>query len=166
MSNYSESKKKLDKIRNEFGCKGEIVFRQALQYMIDYGKSTLLDSSWYQVTMDDIDAAHDIADKKGRILFVSRDFEKAIVDCAVALCDVDTYDLLIYIQKEVWLSHEGGLDYQRAIELLENCMSIITESHNDTAFMREDFEEAGFDDDELKVLGYDWVLNAEEENDC
>jgi hypothetical protein len=43
MNNYAESKKTLNKIRSEYDCKGELLFRQAIQYVVDYGASNLQD---------------------------------------------------------------------------------------------------------------------------
>ena len=127
---YVESKKKIDAIRQEYGCKGEIIFRTALQNVIDYGKCTLLDLGWYGPTMDEIDDRHDHAEANGKWLFMTREFEKAIVDCSVALCEVDTYHLLMYIQKEIWLGGEiGEPDYKRAMEIIRNCMSYIADCY-------------------------------------
>lgn len=62
MSNYAESKKALDKIRDKYGCKGDIIFRTAIQLLVDAGKCTILDPAWYQCEMDNIDARHDKAE--------------------------------------------------------------------------------------------------------
>lgn len=136
---YTESKKKIDKIRQEYGCKGEVIFRTALQNVIDYGKCTLLDPGWYGPTMDEIDIRHDHADANGKWLWMTRDFEKAIVDCSVALCEVETYHLLMYIQKEIWLGGEiGEPDYARTIEIIRNCMCYMADCYG--AYHRDNEE--------------------------
>lgn len=136
---YAESKKKIDKIRQEYGCKGEIIFRTALQNVIDYGKCTLLDQGWYDPTINEIEWRHDKAEAEGKTLWLTREFEKAIIDCSVALCDVETYDLLMYIQKEIWLGGEvGEPDYQRAMEIIRNCMSYMADCYG--AYSRDNEE--------------------------
>jgi hypothetical protein len=61
MSNYAESKKKLDSIRDKYGCKGEIIFRTAIQYIVEYGQQNFLDEVWYEELINDIDDRHDTA---------------------------------------------------------------------------------------------------------
>ena len=162
MSNYAESKKQLDKIRQEYGCKGEIIFRTAIQYVVDEGKRDLLDKDWYNFLMNDIDERHDTAEQEGKHLFVARDFEKAIIDCAVAICDVNTYDLLSYIQQEVWLSGDG-VSYQRAIQMVQRCVDWIA---NDVS-CGDAYDDLtcgiGFDEDELAELGFGYLLDVIEE---
>lgn len=160
---YAETKKELDRIRNEYGCKGEILFRTALQTVVEYGTDSLLDDWNYAHLTDEVNERHDAAEAEGEILWMTRNFELAILECAREIAKVSIYNLLVYIQKEVWLSNDGGIDYQRAIALLKNCINVIVESHCDSAYIREDFEMIGFDDDELVELGCDWVMNEEDE---
>jgi hypothetical protein len=152
--NYTESKKKLDAIRQKYGCKGELIFRTAIQNVVDYGKSCLLDKDWYKGTIDDIDTKHDHAEANGKFLWCTRDFEKAIVDCSVELCSVETYDLLIYVQREVWLSGDG-IDYQRAIELCKGAINLMVGDSYETDIALEQVRDMGFSDDEIDELGLD-----------
>lgn len=161
---YTDSKNKIDAIRREYGCKGDLIFRTAIQNVVDYGKCTLLDKSWYDCTMDDIDANHDYAEEKGKILFCTREFEKAIVDCSVALCDIPARDLLIYIQREVWLGGEG-VDYHTAISLLVGCVESIAENHEGCHDTLEELYSIGFDDYEIEELGHGYLLDAEEDEE-
>lgn len=156
MSNYKESKQKLDTIRNKYGCKGEIIFRTAIQYIVEYGQHNFLDEVWYEELINDIDDRHDTAEKHGKWLFVTRDFEKAILKCAKDLAQIEPYDLLIYIQKEVWL---GGnrISYQRAIELLQDCINSLDYDPLNQA------RDIGFEDDEIEELGYGYMFDEEEE---
>lgn len=165
MSNYMESKKELDKIRATFDCKGEIIFRTAIQCVVQYGQQTFKDYDWVMNQMAEIDYKHDEAEKQGKILWISRNFEKAIIECGEALAKIDTYDLLTYIQKEVWLNGEG-MDYQRAVELLKKCMSDIEESyHCDNKETYDAFEYIGFTDDEIEEFGFGYLLNNEKEDE-
>lgn len=168
---YTDSKNKIDAIRREYGCKGDLIFRTAIQNVVDYGKCTLLDKSWYDCTMDDIDANHDYAEEKGKILFCTREFEKAIVDCSVALCDIPTYDLLTYIQREVWLGggEIGEPNYQRALEIIRNCLYYTGEEggyYVDTPSVTLcKFREMELTDDEIAYFGWEYLLDIEEEDE-
>ena len=161
MSNYIESKKQLNKIRDKYGCKGEVLFRTSLQYIIEYGQSNFKDQEWYQKVLNGTNARHDKAEAEGKLLWIGRDFEIAILECAKELAEVNSYDLMIYMQREVFLSNEG-IDPQRAIQLLKNCMSILEFSHDDSDYIKADFRDADFNDDELEILGYGYLIEEEE----
>lgn len=160
---YTETKKELDRIRNEYGCKGEILFRSALQCVLEYGIKDMTDDWCYSHRVDEINEHHDEAEAEGKILFISRDFELAIIECAKEIAKVDAYDLLVYVQKEVWLSSEG-IDYQRAIELLKKCIYAIEERENyEDKWLYQVLESIGFTDDEIEKLEFGYLLNDEEE---
>lgn len=158
MSDYATNKKEIDKIRNEFGCQGELIFRTAIQCVMEYGQRTFKNHNWLMEQMAEIDDRHDQADKEGKHLFISRDFEKAIIECGEALARVDTYDLLIYIQKEVWLGGED-ISYQRAIDLLYRCIDSIDFNYSPLDAIRS----IGFRDNEIAELGFQFLLDNEEE---
>jgi hypothetical protein len=165
---YAESKKKIDAIRQEYGCKGEVILRTALECVIDYGKCTLLDPGWYESTIREIDDRHDKAESEGKWLWMTRDFEKAIVNCSVDLCGVNTYHLLMYIQKEIWLGGEvGEPDYQRAMEIIRNCLCYMADCYG---VYRCDEKEALekfrciMNDNEIEFFG--WEELFEDEEDC
>ena len=168
MSNYVETKKELDKIRNEYGCKGEILFRTAIQYVVDCGQQNFQDDEWVKEQLDITDKKHDAFDCEKKTPFVARDFEKAIIECAAKIAKVNTYDLLVYIQREVWLSNEG-VDYQRAIELLKQCMCDIEQRENcENKLTLYAFEDLGFTDDEMEVLDFGYLVcdrSYEEDDD-
>ena len=163
---YAETKKELDRIRNEYGCKGEVIFRTALQTVVEYGTSSLLDDWNYAHLEDEVNERHDAAEAEGDILWMTRDFELAILECAREIAKVSIYNLLVYIQKEVWLSHEGGIDYDRAVKLLKGCMCNI-EQWNDcrNELTLGEFEDIGFDDDEIIEFGFAYVLDVREEDE-
>ena len=165
MNNYANTKKELDRIRDEYGCQGEIIFRTALQYIVEHGQSTFNDNGFVNNQLVLIDVKHDKAEAEGKNLFISRKFERAFIECASEIAKVDTYNLLIYIQKEVWLSHEGGIDYDRAVRLLKNCMSWIEEDHASLGEMLDTLEYMGFDDDDIEALGFAYILDVREDED-
>lgn len=168
---YTEAKKKLDKIRRGYSCAGDLIFRTAIQNVIDYGKCTLLDPDWYECTMKDIDTNHDHAEKEGKILWCTREFEKAIVNCSVALCDVESYYLLTYIQREVWLGggEVGEPDYQRAIQIIRNCLCFTSDGYgawnDDCSETLYKFRQMDLTDDEITYFGWGYLFDVEDEED-
>lgn len=166
MSNYVESKKALDEIKYEYGCAGDVVFRTAIQYVVEYGQAMFQDKELVNDQLSEIDVRHDTAEEDGKHLWIGREFEKAIIECAVEVSKVNTYDLLIYIQKEMFWSKEGGLDYQRAIELLHSCMHWFIDYDCCTnKEMLKKFDDLGFYDTDLETLGLGWLFDTEEDED-
>lgn len=165
MNNYADTKKALDKIRNEYGCKGEVIFRTALQYLVEYGQSMFSDEEWVETQLSLIDELHDKAEAEGKMLYVGRELEKAVIECARELVEVNAYYLLIYVQKEVWLSNDGGIDYERAVELLKKCIYDIEEREGcEDKLLYQELDNIGFYDTDLEDLGFGYLLNEEEEN--
>lgn len=166
MNDYKESKKKLDAIRDKYGCKGEVIVRSAIQYIVEFGQRNFNDEEWFNVAISGVDKRHDQAEGENKILFITRDFEKAILECAKELAQIDPYDFMLYIQKEIYLGGDG-ISYQRAIELLTACIESIYENHSeDCYYTLEDLRDCcDFDDSELEELGYGFLLDGEEEDD-
>lgn len=166
MGNYAETKKELDRIRDEYGCKGEVIFRTALQYIVEYGQNKFNNDEWVKEQLIFIDGKHDEAEVEGKNLWIGREFEKALIECAREIAKVDTYGLLVYIQKEVWLSNDGGIDYKRAIDLLKKCMADIEDvrwCNNKDVY--DAFCYIGFTDDEMQELGFGYVFDYEEDEE-
>ena len=164
MKNYAETKKELDRIRNEYGCKGEILFRTALQTVVEYGTTSLLDDWNYTHLKDEVNERHDAAEAEGEILWMTRNFELAILECAREIAKVSIYNLLVYIQKEVWLSNDGGIDYDRAVMLLKRCMNQIEGDEGyDNVETYNVLDDLGFTDDELEELGFKYLIEEEDE---
>lgn len=163
MSNYIESKKKIDSIRNEYNTAGDVLFRTAIQMLVEHGQANFNDEEWYAEAVKSINDRHDEVEAQGKMLVITRSFDLAILECAKRLAEVSTYDLLIYIQREVFWSNEG-IDYQRAMELLKGCMLWITDDLYETSEIRYAFlDEVGFEEDELEELGYGFVIDTLEE---
>ncbi len=158
---YKESKTMLDKIRDDYGCKGEIIFKTALQTLIQEGTENFNNELKYSMWLREINMRHDKAEAEGKWLFCTRDFEIAILECAAEIAKIPTMDLLQYVQKEVWLSGEG-IDYQRAIELLKDCLEWFTDDTLNDRIV-ENLSLLGFKDYEIEELGYGWLFEEEEE---
>lgn len=156
------AKETLNKIRQKYTCKGDIIFRSAIQNVVDCGQQTFKNDEWYEDAIKEIDERHNKAEADGKWLFMTRDFEKAILECAREISAVNTYDLLMYIQKEVYFGsgEVGELDYQEAMELLESCMNHIEDFEDDATL--EVFYSIGFSDEQIDHLGFGYLLDIEE----
>ena len=164
MSNYVESKKELNKIASKYGCKGDIIMRTAAQCIIEYGQYMFNDEDFIKDQIQQIEDKHRVAEEEGKHLCVTKDFELAIFNYARELAEVDSYDLIIYMQKEMYWSNEGGLDYKRAIHLLEECMGWIDVYGTGEGYsFKEALDDLGFDEDEIEELGFEYALSREEE---
>jgi hypothetical protein len=95
---------------------------------------------------------------------MTRDFEKAIFECAKEIAGIEAYDLLMYIQKEIYLGG-NGIDYKRAIELLRGCLDYCGNNTYEIMYTLEMAEEMGFTEDEIEELGYGYMLGEEEEEE-
>lgn len=162
--NYTESKQKLDAIRSKYMCAGDIIFRTAIQAVVEQGQYAFRDEVWCKDLFNKIDVRHDAAEAEGKILFMTRDFEKAIFECAKEIAGIEAYDLLMYIQKEIYLGG-NGIDYKRAIELLRGCLDYCGNNTYEIMYTLEMAEEMGFTEDELEELGYGYMLDEEEEEE-
>lgn len=153
MSNYVESKKKIESVRNK--C-GEIMFRMAISHLMDVGIRHLTEEN-VEETCKEI-MQHD--DSKA---FMTNEFSCNLVRMAYELTQVPHTDLLVYIQREVVYDiFDGAPSYERAIEILKKCMSwIVNGVPYGSPYI--DLTDLGFNDDELEALGFAYLLDLKEE---
>ena len=147
MRNYAEAKKELNRIKSEYTSPGDVVFRTAIQSVVHYGADTLRDDWNYAHIKED-----------------SNELEVDILECAREIARVGTYDLLMYIQREVWLSNEA-MDPQRVLTLLKKCLDWFADNDCECAETLEKFELLGLKDEEIEALGYGYMFDVKEEED-
>lgn len=163
---YIESKKEINKIRSKYSCSGDIIMRTAIQYIVEYGQYMFKDEEFIKDQKQQVNDRHDIAEKEGKLLWITRDLELALIDCAIELAEINTYDLIIYMQKEMYWSNEGGLDYKRAIKIAEKVMDWVVYASLDSSEDYDTFSnECGIEDDELEELGFGYMIPKEEEEE-
>jgi hypothetical protein len=165
MQNYTESKKVLDKIAAKYSCAGNLIMKVAFQDLLKDGQKAFQNEEAFAEKIKQINDYHDEREANGKIPFITRSLDMAFLNCTKELAEISTYDLLIYIQKEMYWSLEGGLDYQKAIKLLTNLMDCIVE-HNgedEVTMTYNAFKNAGFSNDELVQLGYGYLILEDEE---
>lgn len=155
MSNYAESKKKIEKVRDWYG---EFVFRGGISHLMDVGIRHLTEENVERTCKEIMES-----DDTGR--FMTNEFQCEIVKAAYELSQVSHIDLLVYIQREV--AYDVGdyvIGYRRAIDLLKRCMEQIevNEDYNNVETYNV-LESIGFDDDELEEYGFKYLLEESED---
>ena len=169
MNNYKETKKNIDIVRDKYGCKGEVIFRTAIQMIVEWGQNNFNDEEFYEDNITEINRRHDKAEAENKILFMSREFEKALIECARELAKFNPYDLLMYIQKEVWLGvgEVGEPSYQRAMDLIRSCLCYTDDCYgayeSESMETLRKFREMELTDEEIAYFGWDYLLDMEME---
>ena len=166
---YEESKKKMNAIQQKYGCKGDIIFRTAIQYIVEHGQYNFRNEKWFNGCIENVDKRHDLAEKDGKMLWITRDFEKALLECAKELAEIEAYDLLMYIQREVWLGggDVGEPDYHRALQIIRNCLCYVSGGWD---YFEKSVEETlsafrmmELTDEEIAYFGWEYLFDVEEE---
>ena len=171
MMSYTESKKKLDEIHSKYNCAGDIIFRTAIQYIVEHGQYNFRNEAWFNSCIAHVDKRHDLADSEGKVLFMTRDFEKALLECAKELAEISPYDLLTYIQQEVWLGSDevGKPDYQRAIEIIRSCLCYASDGYGYYEQTAEKtlsaFRMMELTDEEIEYFGWEYLFDVEGEEE-
>lgn len=100
---YVDSKKILDNIRRneEYSCQGEIIFKTAILTVMEEGKVKLNDKHQMYKWFSELDREYEEAERQNKILVVSKNFQKAILKCAMEIACIETIDIFEYIRKEM-----------------------------------------------------------------
>lgn len=167
---YTESKKQIDKIRQEYDRKGNIIFLVACQYIVEHGQYNFRNQKWFDSCIYNVDNKHDRADQDGKVLWIGRELEKAMLECARELADVNAYDFLMYIQREMRLGGEvGEPDYHRAMQIIRNCLCYVGDIYGvlNTGDRErlENFRAMELTDDEIMYFGWEHLLDTEDKED-
>ena len=160
--NYTDAKNYIEKLRSEYNCKGDLIFRCAVQNVIEYGVVPLTQNLAMEDWISEIDHRHDEAEANGKILWIGRDFEKAITECTFKLAKIGSMNLMMYIQREVWhQDRRGEVSYERAIELLRDMIHYMNYDDEDNVVLQKLYD-VGFDEYEIRELGFSYLFNEEE----
>lgn len=155
MSNYAESKKRIEKIRDKYG---EFVFRGGISHLMDVGIRHLTEENVERTCKEIMQS-----DDSGQ--FMTNEFKCELVKAAYELAQVSHIDLLVYIQREV--AYDVGdyvIGYKKAIGLLKRCVEQIEANENyDNTETYDVLQSIGFDDDELEEFGFGYLLEESEE---
>ena len=150
----SESKKKIDEIRNDVG---EPMFRMAISHLMDVGIRNL-DEAGVRLTCNAINKEDDSRS------FMTNRFKCHIVKTAAKLAQISHVDLLVYIQREVdYDVFDNALSYKRAIKLLNEALKYIEFDKQKNQQILNAFNEIGLQEEEIIEFGFGYLVNEEEE---
>lgn len=147
MSNYDQSKKEIDTIRYKYSSAGDIVFKIAICMLIHKGKSFFDNEKLYQDLVDSAEL----------------EFNELVVKCANELSKINTIDLLVYIQKEVCLSNDSVMSYQKMTQKLKDCIEWIIGDACDCNAAEILTEGIGLSASEIVSFGYGFVFEEDDE---
>lgn len=147
MSNYDQSKKEIDTIRYKYSSAGDIVFKIAICMLIHKGKSFFDNEKSYQDLVDSAEL----------------EFNELVAKCANELAKINTIDLLVYIQKEVYLSNDSVMSYQKMTQKLKDCIEWIIGDACDCNAAEILTEGIGFSAREIVSFGYGFVFEEDDE---
>lgn len=147
MSNYDQSKKEIDTIRYKYSSAGDIVFKIAICMLIHKGKSFFDNEKSYQDLVDSAEL----------------EFNELVAKCANELAKINTIDLLVYIQKEVYLSNDSVMSYQKMTQKLKDCIEWIIGDACDCDAAEILTEGIGFSAREIVSFGYGFVFEEDDE---
>lgn len=153
MNNYKESKKKIEKIRDDYR---ELAFRAGISHLMDVGIRHLT-----KELVEETCAEIMKQDDTNRIM--TNDFECDILRVAYELAQIPHIDLLVYIQREVnYDVFDGGISYGRAINLLKDCVHGIEMQCDSDEETLDKLENMEFEEDDLIALGFEYLLEVVE----
>lgn len=153
MNNYKESKKKIEKIRDDYR---EMAFRAGISHLMDVGirhlAKNLVEETCEKIMQED-DTNH----------IMTNDFKCDILRVAYELAQIPHIDLLVYIQREVnYDVFDGGISYGRAINLLKDCVHGIEMQCDSDEETLDKLENMEFEEDDLIALGFEYLLEDED----
>ena len=153
MNNYKESKKKIEKIRDDYR---EMAFRAGISHLMDVGirhlTKDLVEETCEKIVQED-DTNH----------IMTNDFKCDILRVAYELAQIPHIDLLVYIQREVnYDVFDGGISYGRAINLLKDCVHGIEMQCDSDEETLDKLENMEFEEDDLIALGFEYLLEDED----
>ena len=152
--NYEKTKSEIRSIQSKYATAGDVLFRCAIQHLIDVGARHLTEESVLKTKLE-IEAAHDLAKSEGKHLIMTSNFEIAIVECAAELAKLDIGDLLIFIQREMYYDAGDWMpSYNRLVKLVQNLSDHIMDINDEEDGIAE-LRNFVSDDEMVSVLGFD-----------
>ena len=152
MSNYKESKSKLDNLRDRHD---ELMFRMAISHLMDVGVRHLTEEN-AKYTCEQImqeDDSHAL---------MTNHYRCDLVWLAYDLAQIPTVDLLVYIQREIdYDIFDGMPSYKRTVQLLRSCVDWTTCDQLPEDAL-SDMYSIGFSNDEIEFVGFGNLLEMED----
>jgi hypothetical protein len=148
----------IDKIKQKYDCKGELIFRSALCLLLDYGKERCGNIDWVNDNKELTKKTHREAAEQGKHLFINERLEIAIMDCAYELAQF-SWELFEYIQTEMQTDWQTPT-YKKLGEQIKYLCAIV-KSYNGNN-VSEILDEWGIDQEVLSYLELNEYLKEEE----
>ena len=158
---YKETEKTIKEFANKYG---DIVVRSAFTYMIDVGKEHFNDETVKEIK-EDIIAECRAIEAKGNTPLATADFQCKIVDVAYELSKLPTFELLVYVQENMYIDvGQETISKDRLKVLLENSLDYINQDveYDPIRFVEETTQALDIDEEELEMLGYDEAVEKYE----
>lgn len=152
---YTETKKQIGAIRN----KNEMIFRMAISHLMDVGIRNLTEENVEETCAE-------IMKEDDSRSFMNNEYKCELIKTAGELAKLDHIHVLTYISREVTYDvGDNAITYDRAMELLQDCLNYCAASTYETMYALEMAQEIGFTDDEIEQLGHGYMLDVEEEDE-
>ncbi len=154
---YKETEKTIKEFENKYG---DIVVRTAFTYMIDVGKEHFNDETVKEIK-EDIIAECRAIEAKGNTPLATADFQCKIVDVAYELSKLPTFELLVYVQENMYINvGQETVSKNRLAKIANVALDYMYEeiAYNSKEFMDicNNYE---IDEEELIALGWEDVIN-------
>lgn len=154
MSTYNESRKTLHAIRR----RDEVLFRMAISHLMDVGVRHLTEENINQT-------CELIMQEDDKNRFMTNEYQCAIVRTAGELAKLPSTDLLTYISREVHYQVDNGFGFQHAVEIISKLIDHIEYDAEDSLHLYEIMQECDVDDDDLRFIGYDYMIPSDEDDE-
>lgn len=107
----NEKMKAIRRIEDKYGL---VTFRCGLSHMMDCGNRTLANAEDVQACKDGIMKAEEDREKGHGVPIMTAEFQCAIIDCAVELAKIPTWDLISYIKD--YVACDGTKDHTVSLD--------------------------------------------------
>ena len=166
MHTYPENKKVLTSLREKYTSAGDLVFRAAVGCLFHTGSENI---HQYRINSERMYAA---LEKEG-IKPKDAELNLAVFRCAEEMKDLNVSNLMTYMYTENLcflgiadrMAPGSPMPYDKMSGILAYVLEDLAESYADSADLLELLRNAGANDKEIIELGYEYLLDLEEEPD-
>lgn len=162
MSNYAETEKKINDIRNQYG---EVLLRCGITHLMDCGFNTFVEMSDSELQQE-YDAIREKYHKdvaNGKIPVMTDEFQIDIIKVAKELSSLSPTDLLVYIQDNIYYDvGQNTINKQRVERIAATALDVIACElcDNDTKKFVDYCAEYEIDEEELCSLGWEKEIDT------
>lgn len=157
MSNYAETEKKINGIRNQYG---EVLLRCGITHLMDCGFNTFVEMSDSELQQE-CDAIREKYRKdvaNGKIPIMTDEFQIDIIKVAKELSSLSSTELLVYIQDNIYYNvGQNDISKKDLKQVAVNSLGCIEDivCNHDIKYFIEIMDSYGVSEDEIRSLGWD-----------